>query len=389
MTSLTDHILNPLIIASVLLNLLFLCRSRRAPRVSHSKPRSSVGEKALHTRDYFYVGGSYVPHGSSVVHHGQMYVEHLTPARVTRRFPVLFIHGNGMTGTSWLNTPDGRPGWSDYFLNEGYEVYIVDQPARGRSAWQPEVDGATSTFTTRTIESRFTATKEHGLWPQATLHTQWPGSGSRGDPIFDAFYRSVVPGLTSAVEMSELMKVAGSALLDKIGPAVVVTHSQSGYLGWILGDARPNLVKGIVALEPNGPPFRNAIFMRNPARVFGLTDIPLTFNPPVLATSDLRPFAVFEGENYTSLQQSFPPRRLVHLAQIPVLLVTSEAGYHAVYEDFTVQFLQEAGVNVTHIRLESVGIRGNGHMFFMELNSDQIAAEIVEPWIRRSLDGTG
>lgn len=125
--------------------------------------------------------------------------------------------------------------------------------------------------------------------------------------------------------------------------------------------------------------------MRNPARAFGLTDIPLTFSPPVESASDLRPFAVFEAENYTSFQQSFPPRRLVHLVQIPVLVVTSEAGYHAVYDDVTVQFLQAAGVDVTHIRLESIGIRGNGHMFFMELNSDQIAAQVVEPWIRTSV----
>jgi pimeloyl-ACP methyl ester carboxylesterase len=165
----------------------------------------------------------------------------------------------------------------------------------------------------------------------------------------------------------------------------VVTHSQSGYLGWILGDARPNLVKAIVALEPNGPPFQNAIFKRNPERVYGLTDVPLTLSPPISSASDLQPFAVFEGENYTSFQQSFPPRRLVHLTQIPVLVVTSEAGYHTIYDDFTVQFLQEAGVNVTHIRLEGIGIRGNGHMFFMERNSDQIVAEVVEPWIKNSL----
>lgn len=235
MISFADHYLNLLIATSVLLNLFFICRLRRA-RVSKPKPYSSVGDRALHTREYFYVGGTYVPHGSSTIHHGQMYVEHLTPERVTRGIPVLFIHGNGMTGTNWLNTPDGRPGWSDYFLHEGYEVskvaphrcqegisrwfvqvYIVDQPARGRSAWQSKVDGTTNTFTTRTIESRFTATADHNLWPQATLHTQWPGSGSKGDPIFDTFYRSIVPGLTSAVELSELMKVAGSELLDKIG----------------------------------------------------------------------------------------------------------------------------------------------------------------------------
>ena len=185
--------------------------------------------------------------------------------------------------------------------------------------------------------------------------------------------------------MTVLLVVIRTDSLNSTQPAVLITHSQSGYLGWILGDARPNLVKAIVALEPNGPPFQNAIFMRNPARIFGLTDIPLTFSPPVSLASELQPFAVFEAENYTSFQQSFPPRRLVHLAQIPVLLVTSEAGYHAVYDNVTVRFLREAGVNVTHIRLEGVGIHGNGHMFFMELNSDQIATEVVEPWIRSSV----
>lgn len=28
----------------------------------------------------------------------------------------------GMTGTNFLNTPDGRLGWADYFLSKGYEV---------------------------------------------------------------------------------------------------------------------------------------------------------------------------------------------------------------------------------------------------------------------------
>ena len=125
MISLTDHNLSLLVTASVLLNVFFVCRLRRAPRASKSKlcPSTTRGATGtLHTRNHFYVGGTYVPHDSSTIYHGQMYVEHLTPAQVTRRTPVLFIHGNGMTGASWLNTPDGRPGWSDYFLNEGYEV---------------------------------------------------------------------------------------------------------------------------------------------------------------------------------------------------------------------------------------------------------------------------
>jgi hypothetical protein len=101
-----------------------------------------------------------------------MYVEHLTPAKVTQPLPILFVHGQGMTGTNWLHTPDGRPGWADYFLSEGYEVrflvlllidvdvvvfqlYIVDQVARGRSPWQSSVDGALTSFDTTRIQAIF------------------------------------------------------------------------------------------------------------------------------------------------------------------------------------------------------------------------------------------
>lgn len=73
-----------------------------------------------HTRDYFYVGGSYATaSGGSEIVHGQLYVEHLAPIEKTRSIPILFIHGNGMTASNFLNTPDGRPGWTDYFLAQG------------------------------------------------------------------------------------------------------------------------------------------------------------------------------------------------------------------------------------------------------------------------------
>lgn len=123
-----DHILSVLIAASVLLNLFFLRRHLRNIQANEPKLQSlalGANGRTLHTRDYFYIGGTHVPHDSSMICHGQMYVEHLAPAQVTRRIPIIFIHGNGMTGANWLNTPDGRPGWSDYFLNMGYEVKPV------------------------------------------------------------------------------------------------------------------------------------------------------------------------------------------------------------------------------------------------------------------------
>jgi pimeloyl-ACP methyl ester carboxylesterase len=44
-----------------------------------------------------------------------------------------------------------------------------------------------------------------------------------------------------------------AALLDRIGPAIILTHSQSGPFGWLIADARPKLVKAVVAVEPAGP----------------------------------------------------------------------------------------------------------------------------------------
>lgn len=261
-----------------------------------------------------------------------------------------------------------------------YQVYLIDQPCRGRSPWHKGIDGDRSTPSTHPIESHCTATAKYNLWPQAALHTQWPGTGTKGDPVFDAFYRSIVPSLVSRVEAAELMKAAGSELLDKIGPAILVTHSQSGALGWILGDARPELVRAIVAIEPNGPPFQEAVFASTPARAYGITDIPLTFDPAITSPADLAPVVLEETEYYTNIQQPHPARQLAHLSRVPVLVMTSESGYHTVYDHCTVQFLRDAGVDVTHIRLETNGIHGNGHMMIMERNSDEVAG-VVENWV--------
>ncbi|KAF9488103.1 alpha/beta-hydrolase [Pleurotus eryngii] len=339
----------------------------------------------LHRRSYFYIGGELNQLGNVTTESGQLYVERLTPARVTQPLPILFIHGRGMTGTNFLNTPDGRLGWADHFMSRGFEVYIVDQTERGRSSWINGIDGVQDAPDTFTIESRFTATQRFNIWPQASLHTQWPGNGSVGDTTFDNFFASVMPSLVSEAESSERMRVAGSQLLDEIGPVILLTHSQAGQYGWILGDARPSRVKAIVALEPIGPPFQNAIFTSDPARPFGVTEIPLTFSPPISLASDLRPVVVETEANFTCFEQARPARKLSNLAKVPVLVITSQSSYHAVYDECSVHFLQQAGVHVQHVPLESVGIMGNGHMMFLEKNNLQIADKVILNWIQHSV----
>ncbi|HLI84907.1 MAG TPA: alpha/beta hydrolase [Bryobacteraceae bacterium] len=342
--------------------------------------------RVFSTREFFYVGGKYTGAPGQEVMSGQMYVEELRPARVTHKYPLLFLHGLSQTATNWLGTPDGRMGWADYFLSQGYVVYLIDQPARGRSAWHPS-DGALQILSASEIERRFTASEVGGWWPQAKKHTQWPGEGAkkgqRGDPIFDQFYASQVESLASAEETQRRIKEDGSLLLDKIGEAIVVTHSQAGPFGWLLADSRPKAVKAIVAVEPSGPPFYNAVVNENPSRAWGITDIPITYDPPAASAGELAKVreAQPDAPGLTACwQQADPPRQLPHLKGIPVLIVTTESSYHAVYDHCTAKYLKQAGVENTHMRLENEGIHGNGHMVMLEKNNLQVAAAI-EKWI--------
>jgi pimeloyl-ACP methyl ester carboxylesterase len=136
------------------------------------------------------------------------------------------------------------------------------------------------------IENLFTAPGTATAGRRPRLHTQWPGGGHAGDPIFDQFYASQVASLASP-ESEKLMQAAGAALLDRIGPAILITHSQGGLFGWLIADARPGLVKAIVALEPTGPPYKDAIFQNGVDRLSGLTSLPLTYDPPTSPESPL------------------------------------------------------------------------------------------------------
>ncbi|KAF5357603.1 hypothetical protein D9758_007419 [Tetrapyrgos nigripes] len=322
--------------------------------------------------------------------HYTVAIEHLVPEKVLHETPIVMIHGHGMTGTNFLNTPDGRLGWADYFLSEGFELFIIDQPARARSTYQINVDGIQTTIDTSIIELRFTATQRFNFWPKASLHTQWPGPGIAGDPVFDNFYASTVPSLDSDEESSVKMKAAGSKLLDQIGkPIILLTHSQSGTHGWILADSRPSLIKTVIALEPAGPPFINAVFPPLTLdRPFGITEIPVNYSPPISSPSELQREVVFNSTSLgiTCFRQASPPRQLVNMLGIPMVVITSESSYHSEFDRCTVEYLKQAGVDIEHLRLaEDRGIKGNGHMMFMELNGLEIAEKVVRRWIREKL----
>ena len=339
----------------------------------------------------FYVGGRYVEAEGRRSMLGQMFVQYQVPAKRRHPHPVVMIHGGGQTAVNFLCTPDGRRGWADDFLAGGYAVYVVDQPGRGRSGYYRGYGEAVHRDAAA-IAGRFSAPETRKLWPQAELHTQWPGDGT-DDAVFDQFYASQVESMTDIPALEGMMREAGAALLDRIGPAVLLTHSQGGPLGWAIADARPKLVRGILAIEPNGAPLYEQKLIGAPGwfedeaitRPWGITRGPLTFSPAVEDASELR----FERQGQADgpglvrcWLQAGTPRKLVNLAGIPILIVTGEASYHAPYDHCTSRFLRQAGVEHDFVRLADIGIRGNGHMMMLEKNNLEIAAFLRE-WLEK------
>jgi pimeloyl-ACP methyl ester carboxylesterase len=349
-----------------------------------------VGTLEIAKQGYLFAGGKYVDGAGGKVMAGQAYVEYQIPAKRTHPYPVVMIHGGGQNGSNFTGTTDGRPGWAQYFVAQGYAVYVADQPGRGRSALASAY-GSTAISPVATVEQRFTAPERSKMWPQAKFHTQWPGTGVAGDPVFDQFYAEQLPSIESFPKQQELNRDAMIALLDQIGPAIVLIHSQSGAFVWPIADARPNLVKAIVAVEPSGPPVHDVVFKGAPVwfengpltKPWGLTAVPLTY----AGVSDASELSFVQQDKADApdllkcWRQTEPARPLTKLANIPVAIVTSEASYHASYDHCTAAFLTQAGVRNTFIRLSDRGIHGNGHMMMLEKNSLDIAALIAD-WVQ-------
>ncbi len=291
-----------------------------------------------------------------------MFVQWEAPPEVTKPYPLVLVHGGGGQGTDWLGTPDGRPGWATFLLEEGYAVYVVDRPGHGRSPFHPDVLGPPGgVFTHELVLALFTAAAEGPMsHPTAHLHTQWPGDGGLDDPNVRQFAAAAGPMLADIAVAHALERERGASLLDTIGPAVLVTHSAGAPMGWLTADARPCLVKGIVAIEPLGPPFldnRELGF----SLPWGLAAVPMGFEPVAAAAVEL------QGK----------PRALPSLEKTPIAVVDAEASLLAHAGGATVAFLEGAGCTVDHLRLEEHGVHGNGHLMMLERNSREALGPIL------------
>lgn len=341
----------------------------------------SANPLRLAAQGFFWTGGELVDHpAAGKAMRGQQYVEYWIPQDLKHDLPIVMIHGGGGQGTDFLGTADGREGWVHWFVRAGWAVYVVDRPQHGRSPFNPEFQGPMAApGPTVFLERLFTRPADFDdNYPQAKLHTQWPGTGQMDDPAFLSFLAGTGPTLADHVTAQTDAQRAGAQLLDRIGPAIVLTHSAGGPPGWLIADARPDLVRAIVAVEPLGPPFE-AISGQLP---FGITHAPLTYEPALaqgdqLASQDMPS----PGEGLVPYKiQAEPARQLPNLARMPIVIVTAEASWMAADNHAIVHFLRQAGCSVDHVRLEDRGVHGNGHAMQLERNSDEVAS-VIAGWL--------
>lgn len=285
-----------------------------------------------------------------------MFVQYMLPANRRHDYPVVLIHGGGGQGTDWLETPDGRDGWADYFVADGWDVYVVDRPGHGRSQSNAACgSGAVGTGNSAII-SRL-ATSDATVWP-----------GGEPTQTNEAVVGWTASSATAPYCGDALAAEKISALLDEIGPAILIAHSAGGGSTFRVPDLNAAKIAGIIAFEAAGS---------NPlAAGFG-------GGPPAIANWKLEPglpadFAAVERNGCE--MQGDHPSRLVNFADIPLVLVGSEHGLGTGREPLRCQAAvwQQAGVDATSVYLPDEGLRGGGHFAMAQLDNADYAETFID-----------
>jgi hypothetical protein len=301
--------------------------------------------------------GAYNPSDQSVagqtLHGDHAYVFYQIPANA-RRLPLVMWHGHGQSAKTWETTPDGREGFQNIFLRRRFPVYLVDQPRRGRASRS-------------TVPLNLNAAPDEQLWFGIFRLGVWPNlfpgvQFAQQPQALEQFFRQMVPN-TGPFDM-DVNSTAISALFDKIGPAILVTHSQSGGLGWRTAIKNRN-VRAIVSYEPGSNfPFPEG-------------ETPADYAGPRVPLADFLlltkiPIVMYYGDNIpeTPVVEPGPDqwRRFLAVARLWRDAVNRRGG------------------DVTLVHLPEKGIRGNTHFPMSDLNNVRIADLLSQYLAEKKLD---
>ena len=304
----------------------------------------------------FAVGGTVLRDSAGHTYHGDhAYVFYQKPVDA-RRYPLVFAHGVGQFSKTWETTPDGREGFQNIFLRRGFGVYLVDQPRRGNAGRSTETVTLSPAFDEEVWFNRFRV----GIWPDYFEGVQF----SRDPEALNQYFRQMTPTIGS-VDF-EVYSDAYAALFERIGPAIFVTHSQGGPVGWQTLLKTRN-IRAIVSYEPGGGiPFPVGQVPEE-GRVLTLSKKTEGIEVPmdVFLEYTKIPIVVYYGDNLPETDERpeiYEWTRRLHLMRR------------------WAEMLNERGGDVTVIHLPEVGLHGNTHFPMSDLNNKEVA-ELMFQWL--------
>lgn len=268
----------------------------------------------------------------------QMYVQYFLPQNEKGAFPLLLWHGGGLTGVTYETTPDGRQGWLNYFLRKGWAVYNSDAVERGRSGWAmyPDIFKGEPVFLTRSNPfDRFRIGDGPNSYdPDTAKRKVLPGNQFPVE-AYDDFVKQNVPRWTTTDDATVAAYIAE---LDRVGPSIILFHSQAGTFGFKVAQARPDKVKALIAIEPAG--------VGDVAKVDVLKNIPTL---------------IVYGD-YIEQDSRWPKIRANGVAFADAI--------------------RAAGGSVDVVDLPKVGIKGNSHLVMMDKNNLEVA-DLIQKWLEK------
>ena len=291
-------------------------------------------------------------------HGDHLYAFYQVPLKA-RNMPLVFLHGAGQSKKTWESTPDGREGFQNIFLRRKFSVYLLDQPRRGEAG-----RSMVETTIKPTADEQFWFTQFRlGIYPDYFPNVQFP----KDEASLEQFYRQMTPN-TGPFD-TKVITEAISLLFDKIGDGILVTHSQGGGPGWLTA-IKNDKVKAVVAYEP----YSGFVFPEGelplPIKSNGLfgelkgVEIPLSdFNKLTKI-----PIVIYYGDNIadkpTEVWNKDHWRSGLEMARLWAATINRHGG------------------DATVIHLPEIGIKGNTHFPFSDLNNIEVADELSK-WLKQ------
>ncbi|EJT05266.1 alpha/beta fold hydrolase [Rhizobium sp. CCGE 510] len=274
-----------------------------------------------------------------------------------RPYPIVMWHGAGQFSKTWETTADGREGFQNIFLRRGFSTYLVDQPRRGGAGRSMAETPVKPTPDEQLWFNQFRV----GLWPNYFDGVQF----SRQPEALNQYFRAMTPN-TGPFDM-DVVSNAVAKLFEKIGPGILFTHSQSGGPGWLTAIKSDN-VKAIVAFEP-GSSFvfpAGEVPADMPSAFDTLKGVPVPMNDFIRLTKI--PIVIYYGDNIPDRPTSMPAQDSWRVRLVMARLWRDTVNRH--------------GGDVTVVHLPEIGIRGNTHFAFSDLNNVEIA-DLVATFLRQ------